>query len=123
MDMRLQALPTGGDLVIENRAFKFEQSFYTAIYASLFTGPKWWGFSLESVPSFGCRVEELSNQGYSAENRLDIKAEAEKALAWIVTEGYARSVQCEIILKNKVSAEFRIVLEKDSGSEEIVMIA
>jgi phage gp46-like protein len=123
MDMRLEAEPLGGDLVIKNGAFKFEDSLYTAIYTSLFTAPLWWGFAGDIVPLMrGSEVEELVSRGYDAQNRLSIKAAAEKSLAWITAGGYARSVHCEVIVKSKISAEIRAVLIRNDGGSETILL-
>ena len=97
-DPRLYDNGDGGDLLIQGGQPVMDQGLQNSAYLSHFLEPNWWGWS--SDPDNPKIIDSGNLLALSKRSVLtpailnDAKSAAEKDLAWMVSEGVAKSVEC-----------------------------
>lgn len=101
-----------GDLALSDGLLASDGSLYTAVLHSLFSDARaldddplepgeskrgWWGdlVASETNDTYGSRLWLLRREKQTAETLARAKEYAEESLAWLITDGYAKSVEVE----------------------------
>jgi phage gp46-like protein len=100
-DLLLQETPDGGEIILENGLFKFDENFSNAVYLSLFGGNKedngkvknnreWWGNTIEGTEENEKLVSRFQNIIYglpmTVKNIREAEAAAVLDLKWFKDE-------------------------------------
>jgi phage gp46-like protein len=91
-DLLLQETPDGGEIILENGLFKFDENFSNAVYLSLFGGNKedngkvknnkeWWGNTIEGIEENEKLISRFQNIIYGLPMTVKNIREAEAAAA------------------------------------------
>lgn len=110
-DIALVSTADGADLTFENGQGRMDAGLYTAVYAAMFTRRGWWGNRVvDEDEQLGSRIDELLERNLTNRVRLDFIEEARTALAWLVTEGIAESVEVDasIVAPGVLAAEITV---------------
>jgi phage gp46-like protein len=89
----------GGDITILGGQPIMDQGLRNAAYISHFTAPNWWGWSSDpanpEVVDNGNLLAMAERVNLTPAVLLDAEAAAKKDLAWMVSDGVAKSVEVE----------------------------
>lgn len=95
-DLKLTPVNEGLEISIVNGAAELAGGIDNSIYLSLFT-PPYWGNSIEDPGDrYTSTIPDIMGAGLlTAQTRLDVIAAAERALAWMVSEGVAERIEVD----------------------------
>ena len=92
-DVRVTNSEDGGEIIFERGQPEMDEGLETAVYLSMFSSPGWWGNAIsEKAAQLGSDLESIQSRTLSNQTRLDAEEYARQALAWMVSEGVAKSV-------------------------------
>ncbi len=92
-DIYLKPTAAGEDLKVAAGCPQMTGGLDNAIYMSLFTGDSWMNALSDDSGKYSSKIPALIGAGtVNNKIRLDIVAEAERVLAWLVTDNIVKSV-------------------------------
>jgi len=95
-DPKLYDTGDGTDLLIESGQPVMDEGLENAVYLSLFGGASWWGNSISSSSEkLNSNFETINGRTLTNATRQAAEEYARNALAWLTTEGVAKSVTVE----------------------------
>jgi|Deesub1362A_J573_1020465.scaffolds.fasta_scaffold00715_20 phage gp46-like protein len=126
-----------GDLVFEGQLLRDEEGLTTAVLHSLFSDARaddddlpdgqdrrgWWGDCLlPEDDRYGSKLWLLQREKQTRETLHRAREYAQQALAWLVEDGHAESVEVEAEWTREGALALRIVLALPNGSIERVAL-
>jgi phage gp46-like protein len=108
----------GGAITFRSGQPDMEGGLSTAVYLSLWTEPGWWPIPLMPVEE---RIEEDSLEELEIEPltnkvRQDYEERARKRLAWMVTQGVAKSVTVAASILSQIALGLDVTIEEPDGT-------
>ena len=118
-DLLLQHTAEGGDIEFKsNGDLRTTSGLYTAVYLSLFTGP-WWGDAYsDRAERYTSRIPELMQRPLTNQTRLSVIEAAKSALAWMVDEGIADSVDARAFIRSAGRLDLAVTIHEPDGNAE-----
>lgn len=114
-DSLITDLGDGGDLTVQGGQPKMSSGLENAAYLSLFVDADWWGNDVDPTNpgATGSRqfIEVTRRAKLTPDLLKDAKSAAEADLAWMVSDGVAKSVtaECSIVAVGVMGIELTIV--------------
>jgi len=112
-DVRLTHTEDGGDIEYVAGQPVMDAGLETAVYISLFTSPGWWGDK-----SLGCDLEAILAGTLTTKTLNRATDECRRALAWLVSDGVASSVEPSVTALGIDSIGISIVITEPDGTSE-----
>lgn len=127
-DVLLRDTNDGGEIVIENGEILCDKGLRTAVYLSLLGGNKgddgisdsetWWGNKLRDIPEneiLRSRFQAIiRGKPLTSKNLKDAEEAANDDLKWLIDEGIADKVECEIFTENRNFINLSVNILKES---------
>lgn len=109
-DLQLLPQPDGGEITWRNGQPVMDAGLMTAVYISLYTDSGWWGGLAGTV------LSALEDGAMSNAVRLEYVEAIRQALAWLVSEGIARSVDVESEIQGPGMLALAITITEPDGT-------
>lgn len=90
MELLLQDKGDGGEFSLNGADIKTDDTFYTAVYLSLFNGDCFYNIYSEYIS--GNDFEESLNLPVALENLKKVETAASNALKWMLDQGVAKTI-------------------------------
>lgn len=116
MDLFLEENGDGGEFVLEGGDIKTDETFFTALYLSLFNGDAFYNVfeKYKTDDSF----EKALNQTITLNNLKAVEKAGQKLTSWMIDEGLAEEITFEAVgdIQAKINVKITITEPGDISS-------
>lgn len=116
MDLFLNENGDGGEFVLEGGDIKTDETFFTALYLSLFNGDAFYNVfeKYKTDDSF----EKALNQTITLNNLKSVEKAGQKLTSWMIDEGLAEEITFEAVgdIQAKINVKITITEPGDISS-------
>ena len=103
----------GGDIVFNNGDIAVDNTFYTAIYLSLFSGDAFHNIYVDNPTNK--EFEDSLNQTITFDNLRNVEVKANSALDWMISKGLAQSITSLAYGNNDKQINVDITITEPTG--------
>lgn len=114
-DLHIVNTDDGGDIIATLSTAKTSESLSTAVYLSLFSAADWWGNEIVET-DYVSRIPFLETATLTNATRREIETAAEQALAWLVDDKIAQSVQADAVIVSPGKVSLEVTITQHSGN-------
>ena len=119
-DIRVTPTLDGGRIDMTGGQPAMDPGLMTAVYLSLFTEPGYWGASLLPV-AVGSGIPALFDEPLTNATRLAVIEAARNALAWMIAQGVAESVEPEATITGPGSLSLEIAIQQPAPASPLTL--
>ena len=120
-DLKIAMTESGGDIEVRGGQITMDPGLLTAVIVSLYTERNFWGNLIANSDSerIGQGYVEATSEPITADMLSACESRAQESLAWLVSEGLARSVDVTVSNPRADWIKTRVEIVKPSGDSVI----
>lgn len=118
-DLYLNPTTDGAELIISNGKVKTTSAIETAVFLSLFTPQSWGDMTRPSSERYKSRILQIMRETVSNRTRLALIQAAKDALAWIVNDGIAESIEVDATIQSASRIDLSIIITAPDRDETL----
>ena len=119
-DVQMKWTDDGGDITYKEGQPIMDGGLTTSVIISLFTLPGWWGNEIgDDDEKIGSKLLEALDKTLTIAVMQDAQEHARLALAWMVEQGVAKSVEVEASIPRADFLALKITIEEPNGENPL----